>query len=225
MRKISLFVGVVTVCSSVTFGAYVVPDWAGDEGTTSNLHDFATSDLVTGAAAELNPNGTSVATVSLGSGAAGGWQDPTTPWISTTRANSGAWNINDDGFIQIDIPVWDGTSAPYELELWIDTIAFVGLTTLPEVEVSPATPVLDFGTSVELEETAALGEWNHLVWTGTVTVASSSPVSIKLNGTSGTSNIDRIAVYSRAIPEPAVITLILGAGGSLLFLKRRFMVE
>ena len=219
MKKLLMVILLGALIAGPAISDVLVPSWGSDAETSSVLYKFTDDSTTPVADEESNPNGTGSALIDEGTGAAAGWV-PAVPLFGA-RGDSGYWNINDDGYIQINVPVADGSLISYELELWIDAISFVDLTTLPDIEVNA--PVVESNTYDEFLEAPTLGEWRHVMWTGIVSVASAADISIDILGTSGSSQIDRVAVYSRIIPEPAVITLILGSSTLLLVIRRRFM--
>ena len=199
-----------------------IPPWDGDANTTSVHYSFLTGAIPPVSDTETNPYGS--VTPGLLVGALGsGWQDPTLPPEDNqlTRGDgTGAWDIGGlDGLLSFDVPFSDGSLSLYTLELVIDVIAYQSLPKLPTIEVSDS--VLDHNIDIILEQPDTLGNWMRQSWVGTVEVASSSSVSIGLTGSSTGSLIDRVSIYTRVIPEPTAISLILLSSGFALVIKRR----
>lgn len=203
------------------FSDLVVPDWDGDAGSTSVYFSFPTADNPPVPDTVSNLFGAIQTGLVLGS-ASGGWADPSVPWMVHRGDGTGAWNINPpDGSLSIDVPFSDEGLDSYEVRLMIDVVAFVDITKLPEIAVSGS--VMESGVYDMLEDPGFnLGEWRQMVWTGTVEVVSSDSLTVNVNGAASVgSQIDRVAVFTQVVPEPAAISLIVLASGILLAIKRR----
>ena len=200
----------------------LVPGWDGDADTTSVYYSFQT---------DTNPPVPDTVTNSYGAvqsqllpGAlSGGWADPTDPFGLTRADGTGTWNINDDGYIAYQVPFSDGSLSLYTLELVIDVIAYQGITALPDIAVSGTVLEHDLYQFLEEPDSEFPGaNWMHQVWTGTVQVASSSIISVDLTGAASQGSVlDRVSIYTRVIPEPTAISLILLSSGFALVIKRR----
>ncbi|VGO22243.1 hypothetical protein [Pontiella sulfatireligans] len=202
------------------FSDLSVPSWAGNENTTSVAYSFIT-DVNPPVADEVsNPYGV-VQTSLLPGTASAGWHDPAVPWEVTRADGSGAWNINPDGYIRTAVPFSDESLDSYTVELWIDVVAFVDITKLPEINVSGGT-VTDFNIDDFFEQDGLkIGEWRQMVWTGTIEVVGSNSLTVDIVGApTWGSQIDRVAIYTQAIPEPAVLSLIIVFAGAALVGRR-----
>lgn len=222
--KVWRWVVLIGLAASVTsMGSVFVPDWAGDADATSAYYSFPTAANPLIPDAETNLFGAVQSQLVLGGPNGIGWGDPNDPFALTRLDDTGTWSIDSDGYMSFIVPVADGSLSPYTLELVIDVIAYQGITQLPAIEVAGS--VIDFGVDQYIEEVDPLfpaASWQHQVWTGTVSIASSSGVSLNINGTAGGSVIDRVSIYTQAIPEPAAISFILLTAGLTLVIKRRF---
>ena len=208
------------VISGSCIADILVPDWDGDADTTSVLYSFLTDTNPPVPDTIVNPYGPVVSDLFVVAPQGSGWQDPTDPFMLHRDDGTGAWDVGPNGFITYDVPFADGSLSLYTLELVIDVIAYQNPSVLPSIEVSGT--VLEGDLYSFLEEPDVIGSWMHQVWTGTVQVASSSIISIDITGDAVKGSlIDRVSIYTRVIPEPASISLILMASALLLAFKRR----
>ena len=196
-----------------------IPDWDGDPDTTSVHYSFLTDDDPVLPDTEVNSYGSVGSDLSVSSPFGSGWQDPVLNQV-TRDDGTGAWDVGPNGYIIFDIPFADGSLSLYTLELVIDVIAYEAISLLPAIEVSGTE--LEHNLDIITEQADPPGAWMRQSWVGTVEIASSSSVSVKLTGNAGAGSvIDRVSIYTRVIPEPTAISLILLSSGFALVIKRR----
>ncbi len=200
----------------------VVPDWDGEANTTSVYYSFPTGENPPVATAMANAYGP-VQTLILPGTASSGWNDPTNPFHVTRGDGTGAWNINPDGYITSVVPFASSGAGSSIVEVWVDVIGYYGITLMPGIQVSgTASNVVVSEFLEELDPLFPGAEWRHKLWKGMVEVTGANSVTVTLTGAPRWgSHIDRIAIYTQAIPEPAVISLVLAFSGLTLFVKRR----
>lgn len=219
---VAFFFVCVCVCS---YSAVLEPEWRGESGTAEAIYHFETNVNPPVPSLYINPYGGPVSPV-INLGTAGeGWQVGTDLNIDDT---TGYWGLGLDGTITFTMP-FEVVLDSYTVDFMFDVIGYKDpfLNGLPELSLESSVDTSNIGYYEQFIESDPEwgGSWDHTVMTGQVTVSSITNLVIKLQAPSGKSSpIQDVAIYTRttAIPEPAVISLILGGAGLLLLLKRRF---
>jgi hypothetical protein len=224
-RLTAVLSAAVILSSLCVNGAVLAPTWDGDVDTTRTVYSFGSNEnpAVPDSATFSNPYGTPSSLINTGTFGEG-WQIDTDLNIDET----GYWGIDDTGFMVFTVPFAESGDGPYTVEFMLDVIGYQDsfLNGLPLLSLESDVVSENIDTYDLLIQPDQWGNWSHQVMTGTVTVASSSSLEFKLQAPTGRSTpIQNVAIYTRAIPEPAAISLILAASGALLFLRRRFGVN
>ncbi len=215
----ALFVLVLNLQAAI----FEEPSWKNEAGATQTYYTFETA-ANPPVALETNLYGSAMALIDPGTEI--GWQSGS----PINYDSSGCWVVSSEGFLQFTVPVSFAVLEPFTFEFMIDVITYEA----PGLWISPSLTLQgdvvsedsDFYSDLIAEDSFfGGGSWNHNVTTGTVEMAATATtLDFRLEASSAALAIQDVAIYTRAIavPEPAVITLILGGSGLLLLLKRRF---
>ena len=206
-------------------GAAAVQDWYGGN-LSSHQAFFFSSDDPTPAPDQLTGSfGAAGLTVSPGF-AASGWQDPGAAFTSPGIDDDGAWDLGNQGFIEVTLPVAALAAEPgtsYKIDFLIYVSGMVTPTSLPALDTMGLTPqdlVVQTATGPADGE---LSRWDNRTWTGSFEGVTDNAVTFRIQAPTNGSVIDSFEVYTNVtvVPEPSFMLLGLLAGLPVVLRRRR----
>lgn len=228
-RGVLPLAGIACFMAAVAVADVTVPDWLGDEGVISVVYAFETNATNPPPSASANLVGAPDMVIDKFTEASAGW-------ISTNvfgaeqilRGNGGAWELGEQGSIQLALPVRAAGEPLTLVEFYVEVIASQGITVLPVIEVDGTTGLFQMTEVIEADP-LGLYDWMRLASTGSVELAGSTDLNVDVTCYDTTtfgdsSSIDQVAVYARVIPEPGVLTLMALFAGSMIAVRRIFSV-
>lgn len=215
----------VICCIGHAMGAAVVPSWAGEAGTTHHTYTFSTDDATPEAGIAQSTFGTPDLMVTLGL-ASSGWQNPGEEFTSPGVNDDGAWDLGNQGYMEISLPV-AAAAAAVGTHYRIDFVVFVTGMVTPTAMPSLSAVGLNPQDLVILNETGPmdgmLSHWDNRTWTGYYDSVTADSISLRISAPSTGSVIDTFEVYTRltVVPEPSSALLAMFAGVAGCLRRRR----
>jgi len=159
-----------------------------------------------------------------------GWQDPNGDFTTYRVPEHGAWDLGENGSIEIDIPIGDA-SGNIGFEYYkLDVLVYVIHYYLPPISVQPSlslngvSPVSQSYLDA-LHTPDVIGNWYARTWTASFTGITTDSVKLVLMG-GGTGQgcvVDDIDMFIRpeVVPEPSSAMLLVLSGAVAFWGHRR----
>ncbi len=206
-------------------GAATVPDWYGGPSSTHQTFFFSNDDPTPVPDQLESAFGAATLTVNTGF-AASGWQDPEGAFTSPGIDDDGAWDLGNQGFIEISLPVAALAAEPgtsYKIDFLVYVSGMVTPTALPALEAVGLTPQDLTDQTATGPSDGALSRWDNRTWTGYFDGVTDNTVTFRIQAPTNGSVIDTFEVYTNVtvVPEPSIALLGLLAGVPVMLRRRR----